>query len=678
MKKLETLHYAYCLLLAVHCSLFTVNAQPVSPLDRVVSVQVRNERVSEVLRQVSQQADFAFSYNPAVVNDTRLLTLRTGRQPVRVVLTQLFTGQSITWKVRGNHILLLGEGESRREPTHFFLDGYITDGQTGQKIASASIYERTSLASTVSNPYGYYRLKLARDLPTNARVEVRKQLYMGESVTISTRQSRTVDVRLRALPTPSTSATTTVTTSQPVAIVTPPADTVIQQTASPPIIAHVDTIRPGPSERSTPRPDSLASLPPNPTDSLPAVTDSTNSPQRLTSWEQTRNALGQAYEVARQLVHRQNLDADTLYRPFQLSVLPYIGTNHRLSNHVINHLSINVFMGTALGVTGLEFGGFINFIRADVRGGQFAGFGNFVGRHVYGFQAAGFINRAKGAVNGGQFAGFGNRSGRNFSGIQAAGFFNTVNGHSTNVIQLAGFSNKTHRDANRVIQLAGFSNRTRDLRYGLQVAGFINHAHTVRNALQIAPINITDSSNSVPIGLLSFVRQNGYRRLDVAANETFPVNLTFRTGVRWFYNLLTIGMNPADIRGQRTWQAGYGIGTGVKLGRTAPADRWMVTVEGSVHVVWASPAQAIFGDGSPALMLRGTPMLEKRFGRLALALGPSLAFYNRETTFSNPDNNPLANTRLRIQNTPLVSSLTLSNNGWTSWLGWQVGVRWTN
>lgn len=181
------LFIGYCLLLlpSAYCQ-----AQPASPLDRVVSVDVKNERISEVLRQLSQQADFAFSYNPAVVNDTRLVTLRTGRQPVRVVLTQLFSGQPITWKARGNHVLLLGEGESRRanpgrgtpdrEPTHFFVDGYIMDEQTGQKIAAASIYERTSLASTVSNPYGYYRLKLAHDLPTNARVEVRKRLYMGD------------------------------------------------------------------------------------------------------------------------------------------------------------------------------------------------------------------------------------------------------------------------------------------------------------------------------------------------------------------------------------------------------------------------------------------------------------------------------------------------------------------
>ena len=608
-------------------------AQPTSPLDRMVSVEVRNERMSEVLRQVSQQANFAFSYNPAVVNDTRTVTLRIVRQPVRIVLTQLFQGQAVAWKVRGNHVLLLGEGETKREPTHFFLDGYITDGGTGQKIASVSIYERTSLASTVSNPYGYYRLKLVRDLPTNARVEVRKRLYMGESVSVGSRQSRTVDVRLRALPVsqPPSSTPVAASTTATVSIALP--DTLPPQPETAPTLAQADTVRPV-------VPDSLPHQSAR-IDSVPYPIDPIYSPPKPSVGERAHDLANQVLAVAQQLIHRQNLDADTLYRPFQLSVFPYIGTNHRLSNHVINHLSVNVFMGTALGVTGLEMGGFMNLIRADVRGGQFAGFGNVVGRNVY--------------------------------GIQVAGFFNRVNGNSTNALQAAGWSNKTRRDANRIIQAAGFSNRTRDLRNSLQMAGFINHARMVRNSLQIALINTAESTNSVPIGLLSFVRTNGYKRVEIGANETFPVNLTFRTGVKWFYNLLTVGMIPTNAVGKQVWQLGYGLGTGVKLGRS-----WMATLEASSHFVGTTQLNQTVGQGLPSLMLRGSALLEKRFGRLALVAGPSLVFYNIGAELDNPAKNTLANTRLRIQNTPMVSSLPFTNNGWASWFGWQVGLRWVN
>lgn len=648
---------ARCSLFSVFCSLFTVHcslSQPASPLDRVVTVEVRNERVGEVLKQIAQQGNFAFSYNPVVVNDTRTVTLRTVRQPVRLVLTQLFEGQTISWKTRGNYVLLLGEGETRKEPTHFYLDGYILDSQTGQKIAAASIYERTSLASTVSNPYGYYRLKLTRDLPMNARVEVRKRLYSGESVTVSARQSRTVDVRLRALPPPvitptATSTTATAPSSQTVAIAR--ADTlrpVVVDTAKARVATMaLDTLPPPPTTAPQPTAETASASQPAATQ---AVRDSTKAVVDVEQvWDQTRQALGEVVQAARQLIHRQNLDADTLYRPFQLSLLPYVGTNHKLSNHVINRFSVNLVAGTALGVTGLELGAFINSIRGDVRGGQFAGFGNFVGNNVYGLQAAGFVNTVRGHFYGGQLAGFGNTTRGDFQGVQAGGFFNKIQG-----------------DAKRTIQLAGFSNRTQNLTYGIQVAGFVNHARTVRNSLQLAPFNVADSSNSIPIGLWSVVRRNGYRRFEVAANETFPLNITFRSGVKLFYNLLTVGVVPSDALGRRIWQVGYGVGTGLSLGRT-----WMVNAEGSGHVVWGNNSDGIFTEQGPNLLLRGALLLEKRFGRIALAAGPTVSFYDL-----NASENTLANTRLRIRNTPVVSSLPFTVNGWASWIGWQVGLRW--
>lgn len=640
LPQLFSLFTARCSLLIVHCSLFIVHcslSQPASPLDRVVSVEVRNERVSEVLRQLSQQADFTFSYNPAVVNDTRTVSVRAVRQPVRIVLGQVFEGQAVNWKVRGNHVLLLGEGEAHKAPTHFFLDGYVTDQTTGQRIAAVSIYERTSLASTVSNPYGYYRLKLARDLPTNARVEVRKRLYVAESVSVASRQSRTVDVRLRPVPVPALPATasavafTTVAVAQKPPLPKPSADTI--RPAELPKTNSVDTTRR--VESATVSQDTIQPRLHSSTTSVATVVDSSAAP-KPTVWEQTRDALNETYQAARQLIHRQNLDADTLYRPFQLSLFPYVGTNHRLSNHVINHFSVNVVAGTALGLTGLEVGGFSNNIRADVRGIQLAGFANFVGRDLRGIQAAGFSNR--------------------------------VRGDAINAIQAAGFSNRTLGNATRFIQLAGFSNRTRNLTYGIQAAGFINHARTVRNGLQIAPFNFADSSNSIPIGLWSVVRKNGYRRFEVAANETFPLNVTFRSGVRLFYNLVSVGLLPSDGIGNQVWQAGYGVGTGVRLGRT-----WAFTVEGSGHVVWNNAMNEVTVSTGPSILLRGTPTLEKRFGRLAIGVGPSLVFFSNNLSY-----NALANTKLLIRDRPTVGSLPFTPDGWAGWVGWQVGLRLTN
>ena len=48
---------------------------------------------------------------------------------------------------------------------------------------------------------------------------------------------------------------------------------------------------------------------------------------------------------------------DTLYRKFQFSVFPFVGTNHKLSANVINDYSLNLYGGYSLGVRELEFAG---------------------------------------------------------------------------------------------------------------------------------------------------------------------------------------------------------------------------------------------------------------------------------------------------------------------------------
>ncbi|MBK8847452.1 MAG: STN domain-containing protein [Bacteroidetes bacterium] len=93
-------------------------------------------------------------------------------------------------------------------------------------------------------------------------------------------------------------------------------------------------------------------------------------------------------------VHSQNIK-DTMHRRFQVSFLPYIGTNMHLSGQVVNDVSLNILGGYNMGVTGTEVGLFMNMNRGDVKKIQVAGFGNINGGHTSGFQAAGFLTLIK-------------------------------------------------------------------------------------------------------------------------------------------------------------------------------------------------------------------------------------------------------------------------------------------
>jgi hypothetical protein len=117
---------------------------------------------------------------------------------------------------------------------------------------------------------------------------------------------------------------------------------------------------------------------------------------------------------------------DTLYRKFQFSVVPFVGTNHKLSGSVINDYSLNLYGGYALGVRKLEFGGIFNIIRGDMEGTQIGGIFNAVAGRTNGWQLAGTFNMNRDSVNAPQLAGMFNLNGNSSNNFAMAGMLNLV------------------------------------------------------------------------------------------------------------------------------------------------------------------------------------------------------------------------------------------------------------
>lgn len=313
-------------------------------------------------------------------------------------------------------------------------------------------------------------------------------------------------------------------------------------------------------------------------------------------------------------VNTENIK-DTLYKEFQLSFLPVLGTNYKLSGNVINDYSLNILGGYSLGTNKAEFAGLFNINRGNVKYVQGAGFANAVGGNFEGVQLAGYLNMVRKTLYGIQLSGFGNLVWDTTYAIQAAGFFNFNRGISTSIqvagftninldttkgiqvsgflnaglkpyrgFQLAGFTNAAIQEMEGA-QLAGFGNLTvknfKGLQMagicnvvvkeckGTQIAGFLNYARTIKGS-QFGLINISDSCTGVPVGLISYVH-SGYHRLEISADEVFFINAALRTGTRSFHNLLFSGIQP-EKTDTNLWTFGYGLGTSIVLGKTTLLD----------------------------------------------------------------------------------------------------------
>jgi len=240
--------------------------------------------------------------------------------------------------------------------------------------------------------------------------------------------------------------------------------------------------------------------------------------------------------------------------PFQFTFLfPPLSTNGAKNAHIVNDVSLNLFLGVSGGVEKFEAAGFINVDKYYMNGVQLAGFGNTVGGHSSGAQIAGFYN-----VNG-----------THASGFQGAGFVNVAGGNVKGA------------------QAAGFVNVAEEVK-GAQVAGFVNVAGTVKGFQGAGFLNVCDSIDGVPLAFISVVKKNGYRKFGFNISEVQYASLSFKMGVSKLYNIYSFGK---PIGPGSRWMFGGGLGTQIGL-----SEKMNLNIEGTVHQeLWiADPATPHF------------------------------------------------------------------------------------
>jgi hypothetical protein len=181
---------------------------------------------------------------------------------------------------------------------------------------------------------------------------------------------------------------------------------------------------------------------------------------------------------------------------------------------------------------------------------------NTTNGYFRGCQSAGIINITNKSFKGCQAAGIANIVNDDFFGVQAAGIANIANKQAKG-LQAAGIANIGNGDFTG-LKAAGIINITNGVQKGLQVAGIVNQARKL-NGVQIGLINICDTleNGSVPIGLINIVGNGGYHEWELSAADYATTRVTYKSGVKDFYTLYTIGVNYIK---DRLFISGIGCG----------------------------------------------------------------------------------------------------------------------
>ena len=546
---------AVILFFIAFCLHTSVSAQEL--LNRKISIEQDKISIENLLKEIEEKADLSFSYNPDNLATDSIIEVSFKDQEVDSILRKSL-GLGFEFKQNHKHIIIIKSKVKTEKETSetiyqklpedfknkYNISGIIYDSETNTPITNTEIVIE-HYDSYSSNEKGFYKIELSDDRPVISII-VRKEEYLERAIVAEPGAS---DINV--------SLTRRV---QPVKVASGPMEPEIQFKRN--INDHLITKALVPKE------------------------------QRESKKEVKRKA-------------------------FQLSFLPMVGTNHIESGNYTNDISLNIIAGYSSGVNSIELGGFTNIVRNQVNGIQGAGFANIVGGNVNGVQGAGFYNQSKN-INGVQGSGFANVALGNITGVQGAGFANVALGQH-NIGQGAGFANYAENhvqiqgagfmniaehvsgiqgagfmniaDKAHALQGAGFMNIA-DTVYGmqgagfmniageakaLQASGFMNIADNIKGAqlsgfinfadnvkgVQASFINVADSVNGISIGFLSFVKK-GFTHLEINNTELFDFNFSFKTGVRHFYNILSVGYDPFQA-GIPNWSVAYGIGSEFKL-----------------------------------------------------------------------------------------------------------------
>ncbi|MCF2493634.1 STN and carboxypeptidase regulatory-like domain-containing protein [Dyadobacter chenhuakuii] len=577
-------------------------------LEKKISLNVTNRPLDETLQKIGDLGGFSFSYSPDMIDVKGRVTIQANNLSVREILTAIFKNK-VSFRERRRYIILQKvEAPKDEKPENFNLNGYIIDNKTGRKLANASIYESATLASAVSNQYGYYKIRLPVSLSA-VRLEVRKEDYIGKTISIASREDKYLQIKLN----PDTLKPLSGKAARAVSMM----DSLHHKVAIP----QFEIV-----SESNFEPDTVTE---RVAASRPEFNLARESEKLKTTYRKVQSSFVSAFASAKQAIHTRNIQ-DTLYRPFQASILPFLGTNHELSGNIINDYSINLIAGYSLGVNKLEVGSLLNVVRGNVNGFQLAGVSNIVGKDVSGFQYANFLNITLGSIHGFQGTNFINYIGRNLRGFQVAGVGNVVVG-----------------------SLEGY-----------QLSAGYNYAHTVRSGHQIGFVNYADSSATTPFGIFSYVRTNGYRRYEFSTDEFNYFNTAFKTGVSLFYNIFSLGTN-GFANDKPLLTLGYGFGTAQNLGKG-----WGINADLTANLVLFKdePLEDV-GTG----LFKASIAVEKKLGRkFALFAGPSVNLLTSKHSGIMDTEKSRGLSPIWLGGRPDDSRKTYG------WVGVQAGIRFCN
>ena len=169
------------LVLFLVCSIGLTYAADSYAQKALISIDVRNQRVEDILKEIEEQSDFDFFFNNKHVDLNRRVSVSADKSNIFSVLKEIFSGTNVKYSVLDKKIILSIEAQSPEQEKKITVSGTISDAQ-GEPIIGASVLEKGVQGNgTITDIDGNFKISVSS---SKAQLDISYIGYQSQTVAV--------------------------------------------------------------------------------------------------------------------------------------------------------------------------------------------------------------------------------------------------------------------------------------------------------------------------------------------------------------------------------------------------------------------------------------------------------------------------------------------------------------
>ncbi|KIO76643.1 collagen-binding protein [Pedobacter lusitanus] len=175
MKKYEPIRFlAFIALLLLLLMFIQVRAYAQSPLEKKLSISLKDELLKSALDKISLASGIKFTYNEQIANSKIKISVVAKDKNLNEVLTLAFAEQPVKFTALGKEVYIrFDPAKEKKVPAdpaanpaesqgRYTISGTVSSAKTGETLIAATVRVAGTRQATSSNEYGFYSLSLPK------------------------------------------------------------------------------------------------------------------------------------------------------------------------------------------------------------------------------------------------------------------------------------------------------------------------------------------------------------------------------------------------------------------------------------------------------------------------------------------------------------------------------------